>query len=349
MVSSALTRRALIAGGAALAFGHKAAIGNLSRPSGGGAIDIHHHLLPPFYKPVVEPWLKRFATNVDETLTWTPARSLTAMNNAGVERSVLSISAPGVDFGRGQPDIALARECNDYAANLVRSHPDRFSFFAVLPMPDVEASIAEATRALDKLRASGVVLLTNYNGRYLGDDALSPLWEMLHSRKSNVYVHPTMAACCAGLVPNVADPLIELPVDTGRTIGSLLWSGTLSRNNQIRFIFSHGAGILPMVAERLAAMRFIRPALASKVPEGPTAALSRIHVDLASVTNPAAVAAVRAFLADSQILYGTDFPWGMPDRILSQLRELGLSATALEAIRRGNALRLLSETIPGEA
>ncbi|MGZ8313090.1 MAG: amidohydrolase family protein [Allosphingosinicella sp.] len=41
------------------------------------------------------------------------------------------------------------------------------------------------------------------------------------------------------------------------------------------------------------------------------------------------------------MLFGTDFPWGAPDRTLAALERLELPAELLAAIRRGNADRLL--------
>jgi hypothetical protein len=51
---------------------------------------------------------------------------------------------------------------HDYSALLITSQPDRFGFFATIPLPHIERSVAEAVRALDELRADGVVLLANY-------------------------------------------------------------------------------------------------------------------------------------------------------------------------------------------
>ena len=244
---------------------HEASAPHRHAAPSSGAIDIHHHILPPFYKPVAQEWLRRFASNVDDVLAWTPERSLDAMDRAGVRTAVLSISAPGIDFGRGIEDVALARECNDYSARLARTHAERFRYFTALPMPDVDASMAEAERGL-AMGAVGIGLMSSYAGRYLGDAQFAPLFDMLNRRKTVIYVHPTMAPCCVGMVPEIIDPLIEFPVDTGRTIASLLWSGTLSRCTNLRFVFSHGGGIAPTVIERIAAMAFIDPAIGSRAP-----------------------------------------------------------------------------------
>lgn len=271
-------------------------------------------------------------------MNWTPEDSLAAMDRAGVATAILSISTPGVSPAGSDP-VWLARKCNDYAAELVRHKPGRFQYFGALPISSVSAAIAEADHALAN-GASGVGLLTNYGGKYLGDAQFQPLFKWLNDKHAIVYVHPTTAPCCVGLVPELADALIEFPMDTARTISSLLWSGTLSRNPNVRFIFSHGAGVLPMVSSRVSAMGLIRPDLAARVPEGPAAALRRIYVDTASVENRPAMAALREWLPQSQILFGTDYPWGDPSRALSGLAAAGLEPAFLESVRHANAREL---------
>jgi predicted TIM-barrel fold metal-dependent hydrolase len=335
------SRRAVLGGAAAtlaLADGLRAAP---PAPFAIPAIDVHHHFLPPFYKPLVKGWMDTFATGVAAVMAWTPEASLAAMDEARVERAVLSISSPGVHFGDDAQARQVARECNDYAVSLGRRYPGSFDFFAALPMPDVEGAIREAERALALDGAKGVGLLSNYGGRYLGDPGFAPLFAWLNKRGAIVYVHPTDAPCCAGLVPGLATPLIEFPVDTARTIASLLWSGTLSACANIRFVFSHGGGALPMVAERVIAMGYVDRTLAAKVPEGAAVALSRLYVDTASVTSAPAMAALRSWLPQGQILYGTDFPWGTLASSRAALARLGLPADRLAAIERGNAAMLL--------
>lgn len=306
------------------------------------AIDVHHHFLPPDYKPLARPWLDRYATGVADVIAWTPERSLAAMAAARVDHAVLSISAPGLSFGDAVRARATARDCNDYASTLGRDHSGRFSFFAALPMPDVDAAIREAERALALPGAVGVGLLTNYDGRYLGDTAFRPLFRWLAGRDTRVYVHPTTAPCCTGLTPDVPTPLIEFPVDTARAISSLLWSGVLSAAPRNCFIFSHGGGAMPMVMERVLAVGLLRPDLARLVPEGAPAALRRLYVDTASATARPAMAAMAAWLPPEHLLYGTDYPWGDLVRSRAALQQLGLPAERLAAIERGNAERLLA-------
>lgn len=96
-----------------------------------------------------------------------------------------------------------------------------------------------------------------------------------------------------------------------------------------------------MVAARVQVVGAMNPAPAARVPEGPRAALARLYVDTASVETRPAMAALRVWLPDDHILFGTDYPWGTPERSLAMLAGLELPAPVLEGIRRDNAKALL--------
>jgi predicted TIM-barrel fold metal-dependent hydrolase len=97
------------------------------------------------------------------------------MDDGGIDIAVVSLSTPGVHTRHSAKARALARRCNEFSAELVRSRPDRFGGFACLPLPDVDASLEELSHALDVLGLDGFVLFTNSNCVYLGDPTLEPV------------------------------------------------------------------------------------------------------------------------------------------------------------------------------
>ena len=52
---------------------------------------------------------------------------LSHMDEYGIDRQLLLLTAPGVQVVRQSEGTALAREANDLAADACRRHPDRFS------------------------------------------------------------------------------------------------------------------------------------------------------------------------------------------------------------------------------
>ena len=168
-------------------------------------------------------------------MKWTVAQSLEDMDQGEVATSILSISEPSVFFGNFDTARKLARETNEFGAKLIADHPGRFGMFATVPLPDVDGSLREIEYALDTLKMDGICMMTDYQGKFLGDPAFRTVLEELNRRKAVVYTHPFRNDCCRNLVPDVFEPLIELGTDTTRTIASLLFSGSAEQFPDIRW------------------------------------------------------------------------------------------------------------------
>jgi predicted TIM-barrel fold metal-dependent hydrolase len=271
---------------------------------------------------------------ISALLEWSPTSAIEALDRGGVHAAVTSMPPPGTS------SRSLARGCNEFAARLSGDHKGRFGVFAMLPLPDIEGSLLEIEYALDVLRLDGIGLLTNCADRWPGDELFAPVYEELNRRKAVVYFHPHMADCCRTLLPGTRPPLIEYPFDTTRAIVSLFINGTLSRCPDIRFIFSHGGGTLPMLAHRIEDQIRTQKDLHERFPNGAIAEFSKLHLDVVSVANPIAFDSVRKLVGLPRLLFGSDFPFWSPDVTVSALAKLNLRPDDLRAIERDNALRL---------
>jgi len=311
-------------------------------------IDTHHHPYPPDYVATIGERLKRTThAFYPKLLAWKPSDAVEAMDRAGIAVSVLSISSPGVWFGDAAASRALARSCNEACARMQADHPGRFGHFAALPLPDTDGSLREIEYAFETLGADGIALMTNYDDKWPGESAFAPVFEELDRRKAVVYFHPTAASFLTSAIPGVPPPTIEFPFDTTRAITSLLFGGTLSRCPNIRWIFSHGGGALPMVAQRLVGVARHRPDLAERVPNGVMHELQRLYLDVVGVCTPGAFKAVRDVVPVRNLLFGTDYPFWVPGEAVEGLAGLNLDAADLAAIERGNALAMLPRLAPG--
>ncbi len=306
-------------------------------------IDTHNHPYPKAYMAKTDKVL-RAATHAfyDRIIKWEPSQTVEAMDRYGIAVSVLSIGTPNVWLdGDPKASIALARDCNEQSAQIKRDYKGRFGQFATLALPDVDGSLREIEYALDTLKADGFGLTTNYIDKYPGDKLFAPIFDELNRRNAVVYFHPHGASFAYDVVPDIPPPIIEFPFDTTRAITSLLFSGTLTRCPNIKWIFSHGGGALAMLANRMVGLSRTRPDLGARIPAGVRPELAKIYVDIVGVTSPGMIKAVLDIVPMDHLLYGSDYPFWSPETTVSGLADLELDPADLAAIERGNALKLM--------
>ena len=325
-------------------------------PPGARRLDLHHHFGPP-------RWAKKHADakrqGWEAFRDYTPAKAIEAMDKAGIETSFLSMTTPGIWFtddfaAERQETIALARDVNEYGARMTSDYKGRFGLFAVLPLPDVDASLREIAYALDTLKADGVGLLTSYGDIWLGDARLQPVFDELNRRQAIVYTHPTDASCCHALA-NSSPSVVEWFTDTARSIQSLIQDppssgrgdaapSAATRYGGITFIWSHGGGAL-VGTTRVAGTVSADALAGTPAPNSRLHHIRRFYYDTAGAANPIVMPALKRLLGGtSHIVYGTDYPFGgqeVPRAIADALQTVGFTPDELRGVDRENALRLL--------
>lgn len=288
-------------------------------------LDVHHHIIPDIYRSCLLDLGVGFSGG-KSIGCWTPEMSLQHMEALGVQTGFCSISEPALyPVVARDPALArkLARQINEYMADLKQRYPGRFGAFAVLPMPDVPGSIQEAEYALQVLGLDGIGLLSNYGGEYLGDSKFDPIMETLQGLGAVVYVHPSVSPAPEQMprpefVPY--DYMMEFCFNTTRAAVNLILSGTTRRCPAIRFIFSHMGGTAPYLgwrvdscfstlAARSTPPAFVAPnvwaAWSSLNGVSVLEELGKFYYDTALSTHPAALFAVEQ-LAPDHILFGSD-------------------------------------------
>jgi predicted TIM-barrel fold metal-dependent hydrolase len=267
-------------------------------------IDAHLHILPPDYRAELE----RRSLLPPGIPPWSPELVDDLMTRHEIDAAVLSLAPPGVFFGDQGLADELARLVNERTAEFVAAAPERFAGLAVLPLPDVDAALAELRHALDVLRLDGVALLSNVGGAYLGDPAWDPLFDELDRRAAYVFLHPTMPPHPLPL-PQHPVWLYEFPFDTTRAVVNLIYSGTLERCPRIRLQVAHLGGTAPFLAHRIASLAAREPERASRAPAGALAQLRRLYYDTGLSNNAVALAATLEVADIRRVVFGTDWPY----------------------------------------
>lgn len=306
-------------------------------------IDVHFHFMPPRYMQEEHERLASYTHNLSSAAMthWAPQQALETMDQCGIQIGIASVTTPGVWYGDVAAARRLSREWNEFAAKTISDHRGRFGLFAVVAPPDTEGALKEIEYALDTLKADGIGLLSNYDGKSLGDPAFDPVFAELNRRKAVVLVHPTAAPCCATLIPGLRPQAIEFGLDQTRTITSLVFNGTFAKNPDIRFIFTHGGGTVPFLADRIIRVVGEDKTAKERNPKGVAYELKKLHYDTASVTSAASMAAMLSFIPHANIVFGSDYPFVPPKGEVDDLAGRGLAAPLQRAIARENALRLL--------
>ncbi len=312
-----------------------------ARPAGPRRIDVHHHFAPPRY--VKDLGAKNLFNgspgSARATYEWTPAMSLEDMDKGGTQTAVTSVYN-GSALANHPQARRIARETNEYAAQMGRDYPGRFGSFAVLPLPDVDGSLREIEYALDVLKADGVFMMTSYGNQWLGDPAFKPVFEELNRRKTIVYTHPHGPDATEGILPGIPPSVIEFGTDTTRTIASMLFSGNAVRFPNVKMIYSHAGGTMPFILERFTRIADT-PQHKGKFPRGILYEIKKFYYEIAQASHPYAMSSLRSFMPISQILFGTDFPYRSAADMGRGLVKSGFSPREIAAINHGNAAKLL--------
>ena len=309
-------------------------------------IDVHHHFGPPTWVAAMREGghlrspQKPMGLLSPANTIWTPEKTIEDLDLGGGAAAMISITNPGLYIGNRAQATRLARECNDFAADVIQAHPTRFGLFAAMPLPDVDATLKEIEYAYDQIKADGIGFMTSYGDTWLSDLAYRPVMEELNQRNAVVFVHPTAANCCRGLnyAVGVGPGSMEYGTDTTRAITGIVVNGYAHSFPNIRWIWSHGGGSMPFLAERIGGSR-----RNEQMPNGFIDELKKFYYDLAGATNRGAVASLLELVKADHIMFGTDFPPGgtMLD-YAQRLRGLNMFSEAdLRLIERENALTLL--------
>ena len=339
---SAPSRREIIASlaalGAAAALPARSVFAAAPAPR---AIDFHHHFNPPFLINAASA--NRVGADAGG-LNWDLSYSLDDMDKSGIAKAVISPSTGFAERTDPTQRVDMVHRVNEYGAQLVRDHPSRFAQLVYLPLPNVDAALKEIAYGFDTLKVVGAGFATSYGDKYASDAAFAPVFEELNRRKAIAYFHPLAAACCTRLFPNLPleANLVEIPYDTARTVMGFLLTGGYRRYPDVKFVFSHSGGAVPMFAGRF--NRLLQTTDLSKIaPDGINAEFKKLYYETANAASPPTMAALLKFAPISQIMFGSDHPYVSDADNMADLRSCGLSQTEMNAILYENAERLIPQ------
>lgn len=271
-----------------------------------------------------------------------------AMDEAGVDLAVLSLTAPGCEQLDAAEGGRLAREANDELAAAVDSHPDRFAGYAALYPKDVDAAVAELERSVRELGLIGWKTHSNFGDAYLDERRFWPILAKAEELDVPIYLHPA-----APLIPELRTYGLALAgagfgfgVETAMTMMRLVLSGAFDAFPRLKVILGHYGEGLPFQLQRVD-HAFVRPHIKADgavVPdlEHPPSHYLRHNMWVSTSGNylPAAFTCTRDALGMDRIVLGTDHPYEEMGEAMAFLDGLGLPEAEAELLFEGNAAEL---------
>jgi len=266
---------------------------------------------------------------------------IAAMDAAGVDMAIVTLTSPNCYFGAGRVSLEAARVVNDDMAAQQKRYPQRIRFMCSLPWQHPKLALAELKRCCDELGAVGVMVLANVAGRSLTEKDFAPLWREIDKRGLPVLVHPSAPPGTKEL--DVAKYNLIASVgfmfDTSLAVSRMIFDGFFDRYPNLKLIAAHGGGTLPYIAGRLDICFDNMPACREKIRERPSAYLRRIYYDSVVFQQESLELAIKVG-GEDKVLYGSDYPHNIGDMKGCLARVDALPPAQRDAVRGGNALRI---------
>lgn len=221
-------------------------------------IALEEHVLTPglvdYWRPTMTEVPPAFVEQLYKQLTDFDALRLDSMDKAGIAKAVLSVSGPGVQAER-DAGVATrkAREANDFLAEHIARHPDRYAGFAHVAVQDARAAAQELERCVRELGFKGAMINGHTNGLYLDHTSLAPFWEAAEALGALVYIHPTDPLVPAPVldgVPALRRATWEWGFETGSHALRLVFAGLFDRYPKAKVALGHMGETLPYLLWR---------------------------------------------------------------------------------------------------
>lgn len=286
-----------------------------------------------------------------ERMVETEKLRLAEMDASGVQLSVLSLTAPGI---QGETDTRAAVEkavrFNDHLAEVVARHPDRYRGFAAVALQDPEAAADELERCVTQHGFLGAMVNGFTGGEdddratYYDDRRFDPFWERAQALGVPVYLHPREALVSQRLAyegfPEIVRAAWGFGVETGTHAIRLILGGVFDRHPRLQLILGHLGEMLPFAVWRLEHRVGLRPH--GKTLERPVSAYLRenFHVSTSGNFSSRALLATIAELGADRVLFASDYPYESTRQAAAWFDESPVNPSDLARIGRGNAERL---------
>lgn len=266
-----------------------------------GIIDAHSHYMPPEVARHTA-FFRAGWSDVD--------RQLSLMDECGIAKALLLYPTSDAHLNMGGWQ-KLCAVYNLAIADVVRARAGRFIGAGILPADRPERFEDELRRIRD-LGLKVLSLASSYEGVYLDDERFHAVYAFAREHRMPVHVHPQIMSPIGE--DRVRDPLLtpvlEYVFDVSACIGKMMMAGTFLKFSEVKFIFAHYGGVLPLVKERFdnTYVMLRQRAFVKDLSKFPSLYFRNLYYDISGTKSKAALQCALEVTDASHILFGSDFP-----------------------------------------
>ncbi len=319
-----------------------------------GKIAVEEHFVGPSFQDQMSPtpfWYDDYSRECRERMVELEGRRLREMDQHGIERMVISLSAPGVqdelDTARA---IAWAKDANDELASLIAKRPDRFSGFATVPMQDPSAAADELERTVKDYGFKGA-LVNGYTSMgnldtpaYYDEPQFLPFWQRLAALDVPFYLHPRNPLPNQQRMYQGRPELLGAPwafaIETGTHALRLITSGLFDRVPTATVVLGHLGELLPFAIHRLQSRMSHAKAVTLAKPASQYLR-ENFYVSTSGNFHTPSLTGTIAQMGIDRVLFSVDYPFETLEAASRWLDSAPISDADREKIGRTNAQRLL--------
>lgn len=273
---------------------------------------------------------------------------LAHMDAAGIDIAVLSLTSPGVQVMPRDEAVAFATYANDWLADAIARHPDRYVGLAACAPQDPAAAAQEIERA-KALGMRGIIISSHTLGAYMDDEKFWPIFEAAEALDMPIYLHP--ATPTNGLIKPMLERGLDgaiygFSVETGLHVLRMIVAGVFDRFPRLQIVIGHVGESLPFTLYRLdymheasvksgryETMKPLRRKVSDYLREN-------FHYTNSGVAWEPPIRFLQEVIGVDRVLYAMDYPYQYKVEEVAALDAMSIDAAAKVAFFEGNARRL---------
>ena len=301
------------------------------------SIDVHTHMYTPKYMDILRKRtsIPRVVTieggdrliilpGEDKEITTSTGRpigreyfdvkaKLNFMDKHGIEKSVISLANPWLDFLTGNEAESVAQELNDELQSICEQSNGRLYGFATLPVRNPIAAVKEVHRLSSLNKIKGVILGTPGAGQGLDHDNCKDILHAIEDKNYTIFLHPHYGVGNEHYHDSGHALFLALgfPFETTVCVSRLIVSGRLDQLPKLKLLVAHAGAALPALIGRLDSCVYHDIAIAQKLQHTPTDYLKRMYFDCIAYHTPALKSLI-SLVGEDRIMFGTDNPFFPP-------------------------------------